>query len=54
MQVPDASTTGIKFDQFPGSPSVTDNKYLVFKGNYNDGVSKTGVYYRDLELRGHR
>lgn len=50
MQVPDASTTGIKFDQFPGSPSVTDNKYLVFKGNYTDGVSKTGVYYRDLTV----
>ena len=52
MQVPDASTTGIKFDQFPGSPSVTDNKYLVFKGNYTDGVSKTGVYYRDLDVTG--
>lgn len=49
MQVPDASTTGLKFDQFPGSASVTDNKYLVFKGNYTDlTVSKTGVYYRDL------
>ncbi len=52
MQVPDASTTGIKFDQFPGSPSVTDNKYLVFKGNYTDGASKTGVYYRDLSVSG--
>lgn len=50
MQVPDASTTGIKFDQFPGSPTVTGNKYLLFKGNYTDGVSKTGVFYRDLSV----
>jgi hypothetical protein len=50
MQVPNASTTGIKFDQFPGSPSVTNGKYLVFKGNYTDGDSKTGVYYRDLSV----
>lgn len=52
MQVPDASTTGIKFDQFPGSPSASDNKYLVFKGNYTDVASKTGVYYRDLSTAG--
>ncbi len=52
MQVPDASASGIKFDQFPGSPSVADNKYLVFKGNYTDGVSKTGIYYRDVTVPG--
>lgn len=49
MQVPDASKTGIKFDQFPGSPSASDGKYLVFKGNYTDGISKTGVFFRDLK-----
>ncbi len=48
MQVPNASTTGIKFDQFPGSPSVTGNRYVVTKGNYTDGVGKTGIYFRDL------
>ena len=52
MQVPNASTTGIKFDQFPGTPSVSDKKYLVFKGNYTDTTSKTGVYYRDLSVSG--
>jgi hypothetical protein len=35
-----------KFDQFPGAPSATVN-FIVFKGNYSeDGVSKTGVYFR--------
>lgn len=52
MQVPNSSTTGIKFDQFPGTPSASDMKYLVFKGNYNDVTSKTGVYYRDLSIAG--
>lgn len=50
MQVPDASTPGTKFDQFPGSGSASDGKYLVFKGNYTDGASKTGVYYRNLDV----
>lgn len=51
MQVPNASTTGIKFDQFPGSPTVADGKYLAFKGNYTDGTTqRTGVYYRDLSV----
>ncbi|MGA8048719.1 MAG: hypothetical protein WCA09_00910 [Burkholderiales bacterium] len=55
MQVPNASTTGVKFDQFPGSPTVSDGKYLAFKGNYTDTdgvttVSRTGVYYRDLSV----
>lgn len=49
MQVPDATTTGLKFDQFPGSPSASDGKYLVFKGNYTDVTSKTGVFFRDLK-----
>jgi hypothetical protein len=50
MQVPDASTAGLTFDQFPGSPSVSDGRYLAFKGNFNDGISKTGVFYRDLNI----
>ncbi|MGA8010436.1 MAG: hypothetical protein WCA24_13720 [Thiomonas sp.] len=64
MRVPNTvSTTPVKFDQFPGSPSVTGGKYLVTKGNYTDteigtipatgasgpvSVGKTGVYFRDL------
>ncbi len=42
-------STGLKFDQFPGAPSVTDNT-VVFKGNWTDaqGVGRTGVYFRDL------
>lgn len=39
---------GTKFDVFPGSPSVTDHQVITFKGNYTDGVGKTGVYFRDL------
>ena len=44
----------VKFDVFPGAPSVTDGATLVFKGNYTAGVAQTGVYYRDLanELAG--
>jgi hypothetical protein len=42
------------FDVFPGSPSVTDGKTIVFKGNYTVGnVGKTGVFYRDLEAGEH-
>jgi len=38
------------FDVFPGSPSVTDGRTIVFKGNYTvEGQGKTGVFYRDLE-----
>jgi len=48
-----AGPTGLKFDQFPGAPSVTDNK-VVFKGNWTDaqGVGRTGVYFRDLAAEG--
>lgn len=53
MQVPNASTSGVKFDQFPGSPTVTQGHYVAFKGNYTDGsTSKTGIYYRDLNIDG--
>ncbi|MDE2255143.1 MAG: hypothetical protein KGL42_12905 [Betaproteobacteria bacterium] len=59
MQVPNASVSGVKFDQFPGSPSVTDSIYLVSKGNYTDTVNingtstpvkKTGVYFRNVSV----
>lgn len=48
FQVPGASVANTKFDQFPGAPSPTYGA-IVFKGNYTDnGVSKTGVYYRKI------
>lgn len=45
--------TDIRFEQFPGSPSVTGN-LITFKGNWTDPTKdedqqgRTGVYYRDL------
>jgi hypothetical protein len=39
----------VRFDVFPGSPSITDDGHIAFKGNYTDpmtGAGKTGVYYR--------
>lgn len=47
FSVPGA-TPGTRFDQFPGSPAVAGANSVVFKGNYTDVVSKTGVYYRDF------
>jgi hypothetical protein len=43
---------GIKFDQFPGAPSVTNTSTIVFKGNWTDatGTGQTGVYCRDAAL----
>ncbi len=48
-------TNGIKFDVFPGAPSVTDGNTIVFKGNYSmpgpsngETISKTGAYFRIL------
>ena len=41
----------IAFEVFPGSPSITNGNTIVFKGNYTaEGASRTGVYYRELEL----
>jgi hypothetical protein len=41
---------GIRFEVFPGAPSVTEGDTIVFKGNYTvDLVGKTGVYFRHLE-----
>ncbi len=47
-QVP-GTLAGIKFDQFPGSPSATSDA-IVFKGNWTDagGSARTGVYYRTV------
>jgi hypothetical protein len=40
---------GTGFDQFPGSPAVTDRTAIVFKGNFTaGGQSRTGVFYRDV------
>lgn len=42
------TTTALKFDQFPGAPAVSGNM-IAFKGNYTeDGIGKTGVFYRDI------
>jgi len=39
---------GTGFDQFPGSPAVTEGNTIVFKGNFTvGGVGKTGVFYRN-------
>lgn len=44
---------GTGFDQFPGSPAVTERTTIVFKGNFTvDGSGKTGVFYRDLSADG--
>lgn len=52
MQVP-GEAPGTRFDQFPGSPAITNGNVLVFKGNYTIGdTGKTGVYYRDLSALG--
>ena len=40
---------GTGFDQFPGSPAVTERNTIVFKGNFAvRGAGKTGVFYRDI------
>lgn len=42
---------GTRFDQFPGSPAVSDNRYIIYKGNYTDlgdGLGRTGIYFRDV------
>ncbi len=44
---------GTGFDQFPGSPAVTERNTIVFKGNFAvGGVGKTGVFYRDFAAKG--
>ncbi len=36
--------TDVKFDQFPGAPTITDGSKIAFKGNFAGG---TGVYWTD-------
>ncbi|WP_455371063.1 hypothetical protein [Petrachloros mirabilis] len=50
FQVPPPAPAGTKFDVFPGSPTMTNAKYIAFKGNYTDVVGKTGVYFRDISV----
>jgi hypothetical protein len=55
FQVPvhGAVPVGTGFDQFPGSPAVTERTTIVFKGNFSvGGVGKTGVFYRDFAAKG--
>lgn len=42
---------GTKFDQFPGAPAVAGPETFVFKGNYTDGVGKTGIFARNTSTR---
>jgi hypothetical protein len=52
FQVPGA-VAGTRFDVFPGSPSVTDENIIAFKGNYTEAtIGKTGVFFRDLLASG--
>jgi hypothetical protein len=41
---------GVRFEVFPGAPSVTEEDTIAFKGNYTapGGIAATGVYYRQL------
>lgn len=40
------ATPGTRFDQFPGAPTIASYGRIAFKGNWTDGVSKTGVFFR--------
>ena len=52
FSVPGAAP-GTFFDVFPGSPAITDDGTIAFKGNYAEGgIAKTGVYYRVQEPGG--
>ena len=51
FSVPGA-TTGTKFDQFPGAPAIANTNAAVFKGNFTDGVSKTGIFFRTFNASG--
>jgi hypothetical protein len=50
FQVPiDEVPPGTGFDQFPGSPAVTERNTIVFKGNFTaGGAGRTGVFYRNV------
>jgi len=37
-----------KFDVFPGSPSCSNGRFVVFKGNFvAEGAGRTGVFFKD-------
>ena len=43
------TSAATRFDQFPGSPAVTDEGFVVTKGNYTeDGTRGTGVFFTNL------
>lgn len=43
----DATSTEVRFDQFPGAPAISQTNRITFKGNYTDNSnSKTGIFYR--------
>jgi hypothetical protein len=55
FQVPPPAPAGTKFDVFPGSPTMTNGKFIAFKGNFTvtEGgvaVGKTGVYFRNISI----
>jgi hypothetical protein len=55
FQVPSPAPGGTKFDVFPGSPTMTNGKFIAFKGNFtvtenNVAVGKTGAYFRDISV----
>ena len=46
---------GTRFDQFPGAPSITAGRTIVFKGNYTDPATsegRTGIFFRDILAEG--
>ena len=52
VPIPDLPT-GTGFDQFPGSPTVTERNTIVFKGNFSaGGAGGTGVFYRNVVANG--
>jgi len=52
VPIPDVPA-GTGFDQFPGSPAVTERNTIVFKGNFSaGGVGGTGVFYRNVVANG--
>lgn len=49
FSVPLPESPGLAFDVFPGSPAITDEAVIAFKGNYTAlGGPQTGVFYREL------
>jgi hypothetical protein len=53
FQVPvPGAAAGIRFEQFPGAPTVTNREVIAFKGNYTDGTAHTGVFVRNVRTDG--